>query len=69
MWLQHMNMGEEEQKVGRRNYQRGQITWALVGQGEEFGHRRVIVKQGSCIIKKQNKTITTQWQHCLENRL
>ena len=35
MWLKHMNMSGEEEKVGRSNCQRGQITPELVGQGEE----------------------------------
>ena len=33
MWLKHVNMSGEEEKVGRRNCHRGQITPALVGQG------------------------------------
>ena len=55
VWLKHMNMGGEEEKVGRRNYQRGQITSVLVGQDEEFGNHCVTVKQASCIIKKKKK--------------
>ena len=48
VWLKHVNMSGEEEKVGRRNCQRGQITPALVGQGEEFGSHCVTVKQASC---------------------
>lgn len=55
VWLKHVNMSGEEEKVGRRNCQRGQITPALVGQGEEFGSHCVTVKQASCIIKRKKK--------------
>ena len=54
MWLKHMNMSGEEEKVGRSNCQRGQITPELVGQGEESGNHCVTVKQASSIIKKKN---------------
>ena len=44
VWLKHVNMSGEEEKVGRRNCHRGQITPALVGQGEEFGSHCVTAK-------------------------
>ena len=59
VWLKHVNMSGEEEKVGRRNCHRGQITPALVGQGEEFGSHCVTAKQASCIIKRK-KTVITQ---------
>ena len=59
VWLKHVNMSGEEEQVGRRNCHRGQITPALVGQGEEFGSHCVTAKQASCIIKRKKNSYNT----------
>lgn len=59
MWLKHMNMSGEEEKVDRSNCQRGQIIPELVGQGEESGNHCVTVKQASSIIEKKKNSYNT----------